>query len=135
MLLDIDSIIYYGRYYSCLEYKYENYWWFGLIDYKVYNVDELIDTMKFKTYADICDSVYYIPLFKTDIISAEKAFMINYNSKKLAQIENECSDYDVAFNIFVETEHIDGRWKEYEKSVLYRDAVLWCKENNIVYKI
>ncbi len=135
MLLDIDSIIYYGRYYSCMDHKYETYWWFDLVDYDIYSVDELIDSMGFNSYNEICDSIYYVPLFKTDIISAEKNFMINYNSKKLAQIEKESLDYDAAFKTYIEREHIDGRWREYERSILYNDAILWCKKNNIAYRV
>lgn len=83
MLLDLDSIIYYGRYYSCYENKYENYWWLDLIDYDIYSVDQLISDMGFESYDEICDSVYYIPLFKTDIVAAEKKFMADYDSKNL----------------------------------------------------
>ena len=134
MLLDLDSIIYYGRYYSCYENKYENYWWLDLIDYDIYSVDQLISDMGFESYDEICDSVYYIPLFKTDIVAAEKEFMTDYDSKKLARIEKECPSYDAAFKTYIEREHIEWSWFDYERAVLYNDAVLWCKENNIAYR-
>lgn len=133
MILDVNDIIYYGRYYSCIKNEYDNYWWFDLINYTIVSVDELITDMDFKDYDEICKSEYYIPLFKTDIILLEKQFMLNYHSSKFEKIAKTSLDYDVAFKTFIEYEHVAVYWHEYERSALYSDAVLWCKKNHIAY--
>lgn len=135
MILEINSIIYYGRYYSTERQEYENLWWLCLIDYQIYGTQTLIEKYSYLNESEIKDLGIYIAMFKTDIIAIEKQFMKNYDEKAIFKIQNTClnKDYDIAFKIYIEQCFLEQVWYIYERRVLCNDAIKWCKQNHIPY--
>ena len=134
MVLQIETILYYGRYYPFIENEYGFYWWFSNIDFTIYSVDELLGRMGFYTYQDICDSDVFFPLFKTDIVQTEKNFLSERSLlKEFGMYIGGFPDEDAAFKSFIEKLGLQNQWFEYERYILRNDAVAWCKKHNIVF--
>ncbi|MBR2315454.1 MAG: hypothetical protein IKA56_02305 [Clostridia bacterium] len=138
MIVDINKILDYGRYYEESEYIYPIRWWFCLIDYEVYETEELFDKYSFATIEEIKNNDNYIELFKTNITMLKKEFILKYEytDKTLINImkQRNCN-YDVAFRIYIEVDRtLTELWREYRHNRLYGDAIKWCKENCIRYK-
>ena len=136
MVLDVWSIIYYGRYYQSKKNSYMNYWWFCRNDYNIYYIKELLSNYSYKSEQEIIDSGIYIAVFTTDIIALEKRFMSYHNEKALENILKNCidGDYDIAFKIYIERQHLEDSWYIYEREELCKAAIQWCIENHISYK-
>ena len=139
-MIIINEIMFYGRYYSDENFPYDISWWLCLKDSKAYHTETLMTDYSYKSISEIKKSLTYIPFFKTDIIQLEKEFMKRLNNKKFnidldkILVDNICS-YDVAFKIFIEKEFMVDLWSEYEKSRLIKDAIMWCRENHLPYKV
>ena len=135
MVLDVDKIIYYGRYYSFEDETNENLWWFNRDDLEVYSTQKLIDEYSFNNIDEIVLSDRYIRLFKTDIITVEKSFMCQYYPRyAIMVLENSRkNDYDISFKTFIDENNLTREWFEYEKAKLLEDAIDWCNENAIIF--
>lgn len=132
--------MFYGRYFSDEENKYDISWWLCLENYDIYHTETLMSDFSYKNTPEIKESSKFIPLFKTDIILLEKEFIKKLNNKTLLNSFNKIlssgnREYDVAFRIFIEREFLVNSWSEFEKAQLQQDAVAWCKENHIPYII
>lgn len=138
MIVDINEILDYGRYYEESEYTYPIRWWFCFIDYEIYETEDLFEKYSFATIEDIKNNDSYIELFKTNITMLKKEFILKYEytDKALIKImkQRNCN-YDVAFRIYIEVDRtLTELWREYRHNMLYSDAIKWCKENGIGYK-
>lgn len=139
-MITISEIMFYGRYYSDEMFTYDISWWLCLKDYKVYHTETLMTDYSYENISEIKKSLSFIPLFKTDIIQLEKEFVERLNNKTFNKnldkilVDNNCS-YDVAFKIFIEKEFMVDSWSEYEKSNLVKDAIAWCRDNYLPYKM
>ena len=134
-MLNIDDIIYYGRYYSCENEKKETMWWYNCVTNKVYSTQELVDNFSFNNQDNIMQSNNYIPLFKTDVIELEKVFLNQFYPRLVKIVYNNSlnCDYDISFKRVIERNNLQREWFEYEKSQLRKDAIEWCCKNNLPY--
>lgn len=137
-MLNINEVVYYGRYFSDEKNNYEIIWWLCLDDYKVYNSDLLLTDYSYKNIFEIKESLKFIPFFKTDIIKLEKDFICSLNNKTVLKEFNKLllsnnNEYDLAFKKFVERTFLFDSWKTFEKKQLINDAIAWCINNNIPY--
>ena len=134
-MIDINKIIFYGRYYDDEKNLYDISWWLCLDDYKVYHTETLMTDYSYKSIFEIEQTSKFIPFFKTDIIKLEKEFMKDFNNKVFNKIllDNNNS-YDIAFRIFIERGFLIDSWSDFEKSHLQKDAISWCKKNHIPYR-
>ena len=73
----------------------------------------------------------YIPLFSVNIVELELKFLkenyiVLYN--KFNKYCEKFRDYDIAFRVLIEENHLESSWHEYEKLILLDNAVKWCEK-------
>ncbi len=139
MKVNIDSIIYYGRFFASITDAKKQYWWFCLSDYTVYNECQLFSEYGYKSYDELNESKRFIPLFKTDIEKLEEHFLKSLTKtdiKAYNQIKqkSEIQDPDVIFKCFIDYQQLWKQWYNFERRALTQDAIRWCKEYGIAYQ-
>lgn len=115
--------------------------WLRKSNYKVYDGEELIEKGEFKNADELEKSEKYIPLYKTDIVVEEKAFV----EKFYPELEKDILDilkkypeynYDSAFNYIIPKDSKrENHWCKYLYERLIEDAVSWCEKHNLRYAI
>jgi len=150
MILDLNSIIYYGAVYDDNDYyppkKHHPLWWLALENYKVCAVEDIIRKYGYETTDEIEASGFFIPFFQTnadrvleDFIKNEYPYIADdvrriYEKRKKTDPHME---YGTAFRIFCEfyeNRGIGGLYEEFLGKQLYADAEAWCKKYHIRYK-
>ena len=131
MVVSIDELSEYGRFYSDLEEHTK--WWFCTTDYKVYETEEIIAQFSYENQEMIAASDTFLPLFRTDIIALEKEFLEEFAYEGDFVCEDS-SNFDLSFKIYIE-DFLEREWYAFESDRLCKDAVKWCKENGIPYRI
>lgn len=138
-MININEIMFYGRYFNDEEHQYDTLWWLCLEDYEIYHTETLIADYSYRSTSEIEETSRFVTFFKTDIIQLEKEFMRKLNNKTLLNSFNKLlladNSYDVAFKIFIEREFLVDYWSEFERSQLREDAIAWCKQNHIPYTV
>lgn len=137
-MININEIMFFGRFYEESENLYDVLWWLCPEDYKIYHTEDLMKDFHYKSVLEIGDSLNFIPFFKTNIVELEKAFIEKLNNKTLYKkferiLADNAYSYDVSFSIFIEREFLTDSWREFEKKKLRNDAIAWCKENHVPY--
>ena len=130
-MVSIDELSEYGRFYSDLEEHTK--WWFCTTDYKVYETEEIIAQFSYENQEMIAASDTFLPLFRTDIIALEKEFLEEFAYEGDFVCEDS-SNFDLSFKIHIE-DFLEREWYAFEKEQLCKDAVKWCEENGIPYRI
>ena len=132
MIVVIDEIAYYGRYYG-QDIDHDPYnWWFCLFDYKCYNLDELQE-FGFD-YDDLNYDNGYIPLFRTDVSLLAKQFLSYQVKSDYQPIISKYDDFFIAFNVYLDHYSKGCEWHLFEKGSLKRDAIKWCKDYHLRWK-
>lgn len=131
MMLKIDEIIFYGRYYRDDEEKETN-WWYCKVDGHIYHMSDLTSQFGYVSIDEVENNGNYIQLFRTDIIELKKRF-INAIAKNRKLCNLPDSEFDIEFNKFIDQSSMHKEWFDYECAVLKQDAIEWCKQNNIPF--
>lgn len=131
MNVNIDDLSEYGRFYSDL--KEHTQWWFCIADYKIYDGEKIIAQFAYENQEMIAASDIFLPLFRTDIIALEKEFLKKFAYEGDFTCEDP-SNFDLSFKIYIE-DFLEREWYAFEKEQLCKDAVKWCEENGIPYRI
>lgn len=129
IIVNIDDILYYGRYYRD-ENVADSDWWFCRLDDQIYDTYDLYNKFGYETKQQIIDSKNYICLFKTDIIEKKKEFLAKRGISKYSHLSD--SMFDMQFNKFIDEYSLHTQWFEFEYSILKRDAMEWCCINHIL---
>lgn len=144
MKIDLKCAAFYGEWCSEYEKDFEILSWLEKSSMQFFSTSKLIDEFGYKDCSEIKTSGWFIPVFKTDTVALKKEFVEKFYSKeveceiqKIIEHNNkhiDLSGYDVAFRIYCEEHRVfgDNYW-DYERSTLFKNAVKWCKENNIPY--
>lgn len=82
-MININEIMFCGRFYEESENPYDVLWWFCSEDCKIYHTEDLMKDFNYKSVLQIEESLKYIPFFKTNIVELEKAFIEKLNNKSL----------------------------------------------------
>lgn len=135
-MVEVEDIMYYGRFYTDQENRFDVSWWLCTDDYEVYHTDALLSVYSYEDISEIAETLRFIPFFKTDIIAIEKDFMKKLNNRSCDRmleniLSNESVTYDVAFRMFIERSSLTDSWRVFESAQLKNDAVKWCRENHI----
>lgn len=137
-MVEIERIIYYGRWFSDQENQFDVSWWLCIDNSEVYHTEDLMADYSYESVSEIAESTRFIPFFQTDIIQLEKDFIRKLNNRScdrtLEKILLSNDSYDVAFRIFIERELMTDSWSEFEEARLRSDAVAWCRENHIPFR-
>lgn len=133
MIVSIEDISIYGRFYSDLENHVK--WWFCLLDYTIYDTESVISNFNYKNEESILLSGVFISLFKTDIIKLEQEFLTTLSiSKETVPFSyDDITSFDRNFKIYIEENFLVRDWYYFEKEHLYNDAIKWCKRNGIAF--
>ena len=137
-MIKINEIMFYGRYFDNGKQKYNNYWWYSKADEKLFSIEEIMQSFNYGSEVEISESDIFIPLFKVNIYSLEKAFISDLNNKEISKKfkSKDGEMLDISFLQYIEREPFIGNlWFDYERKHLSSQAENWCKENHIPYKI
>ena len=146
MKLELRNILYYGEWDSEEDTEYEVFYWFEKSSMQFFSTDRLIDEYGYKNCEEIKSSGFFVPAFKTDIISVHKDFIAKYHDKEIQSKIDEIiadnnygysSGYEVAFRIltqdFPEYDEFSEACLAHTRQKLFDDAKEWCDINGIPY--
>lgn len=129
-MLSYNEFLPYFSYYRYLNTP-EFSWWFCILDENIYETEELYEKFGYTSICDICDSGNFIQLYKVDIVEIKKELLRKYCPKnEILKIEDD-REFDVAFNIFIETSSLLDDWFDYEQKNLKSTFAKWCADNHI----
>lgn len=131
MLIDIEQIYTYGRFYP--DIKEHVNWWLCTMDYEIYDTETIISTFGYTDEKSIADVNMFIPFFKANMIDLEKSFLLTILSdgRQYPFSYEDISTFDINFKIYIETHGLIRNWYDFEKKHLCNAAIAWCKLHNI----
>lgn len=133
MAIELNSILSYGR--NFREHS-QPVWWFSMADEKVVDADTLRREFGFQSVEQMRACTFLVPVFQTDIIDEERAFLrVQPRSPKLRRLEALPDEaLDRAFRAYIEQARLTYDWRAWEHRALRRDGEKWCREHGIPYR-
>lgn len=128
--MKIEELMYYGRYYNFEKRNY-HLWWFDVSRATVVLYEDVKRNFGYASQEEIVSAGAFVPLFETDIIELEKDFLRLYNFHLDENNKQDNSDFDTKFKCFIEKHNLLKQWFDFERDRLERDALTWCKANNL----
>ena len=137
--LDINSIIYYGRFYCHNDPLY----YLDLNNYGVYKKSELINNFGIEENILLDNYILqndygFALMFRVNMIDLMRRFLNSLNNRKLS---SKIKDLDSEQLYVFFQKHIEiftgdhQRWIMYDKKCLTESALKWCNELHIPYDV
>jgi len=135
-MIDLNEILYYGRFYPDAPGGEKPAWWLCVSDHAVLDTETVRKNFSYADTEKIEASGQFLPLFRTDIPRLEKEFMQNRDEKAILRLceNNPQWDYDIAFKVYIEERQLTREWFEFERAHLRRDAEDWCRQHGLPYR-
>lgn len=132
-MLDLTSALPYGR---DFRESAQQQWWYSRADEQIIHVERLRAEYGFQSDAALYDCTFLVPLWRTDVLRKERAFLrIQPRSPMVRRVEAQPDAMlDRAFRVYVEQARLMHDWREWEQKALRRDGEKWCRENGIPFK-
>jgi hypothetical protein len=133
MMIYLNSILPYGRY---LGGDPSPVWWYCSTEERVVSVAEARSLWGYPDLFSMLDSPFLTPLFVTDILREERAFLARRPKGPLVRHLMTLQDdmLDAAFRQYVEQAHLQIEWRIWEREALRRDAEEWCRQHGFLYR-
>lgn len=109
-------------------------WWFSRPDGEVYQTQELYERFGYAEKAEIASSGDFVAFDRVDVIDLYREFLRPYAGKQEIKTMLSLPDeaFSVAFRVYVERNHLDRSWFDFEQKVLQAAFDKWRAENHIV---
>lgn len=132
-MIHLNSILSYGRY---LGGDPTPVWWYCATENRVVSVAEARSRWGYPDLFSMLDSPFLTPLFVTNILREERAFLLRRPRGPLVRRLMALPDdaLDAAFCQYVEQAHLQAEWRRWERDALRRDAENWCVQHGFPFR-
>ena len=131
---DFDQYLQYFRYFRDETIPEDFAWWFCRSDREVYQTQEIYERFGYAEQTEIISSGDFVELDRVDVIALYREYLHPYVGKQEIKTMRALPDdaFSVSFRVYIERNHLDRSWFDFEQKALQAVFETWRTENHVV---